>query len=115
MELISAVQALSGLAQSSRLLIFKALVQAGRDGLQPTALAAQLGIPANTLSFHLKGLLSAGLITQERCGRALFYRADFERMAALLAYLTVNCCGGQPCGIEPTTRGSSDPILGLCQ
>ncbi len=114
MEISSAVQALASLAQNSRLLIFKALVQAGPQGLQPSTLTAQLAIPANTLSFHLKDLLSAHLITQERCGRALFYRANFERTAALVAYLTVNCCGGQPCGIETTTNLPSNPIKDGC-
>jgi len=113
MELNSAVDALAGLAQSSRLLVFKALVQAGPEGLQPSAMATQLGIPANTLSFHLRELLSAGLVTQERRGRALLYRADFERMTALIGFLTVNCCGGAPCGLELTPP--RDPQLEPCR
>jgi DNA-binding transcriptional ArsR family regulator len=100
MESMDAVRTLAGLAQLSRLAIFRRLVAAGPQGVQPTPLAEALGIPANTLSFHLKGLMAAQLISQERRGRALVYRADFERMGALLAFLTDDCCGGIPCGVE---------------
>lgn len=95
------VQALGALAQGSRLAAFRALVAAGPAGLQPSALAEALGIPPNTLSFHLKALLAARLVTQERQGRALIYRADFERMLDLFAHLTQDCCGGQPCAASP--------------
>ncbi|MCX7056080.1 MAG: helix-turn-helix domain-containing protein [Proteobacteria bacterium] len=101
MEHIAAVEALTGLAQASRLAIFRALVQAGAEGVQPTVLAQQLGIPANTLSFHLRGLMAAKLISQEKRGRALIYRADFEWMNQLLSFLTHSCCGGKPCAVEP--------------
>ena len=97
MESIAVVKALAALAQSSRLEVFRALVVAGETGLTPGALAQQLGIAANTLSFHLKELVHADLITQERLGRNLIYRAQFDRMNAVLAYLTSNCCQGQTC------------------
>ena len=102
MESQDAVSALAALAQASRLAAFRALVAAGPGGLQPSALAEALGIPANTLSFHLKGLLAAGLVSQERQGRALIYRADFLRMRSLLDFLTDDCCGGQACAAKPT-------------
>jgi hypothetical protein len=60
-------------------------------------LADGLGIPSATLSFHLKELLHADLVTQQRTGRNLVYRVRFERMQGLLAFLTDNCCGGEPC------------------
>jgi DNA-binding transcriptional ArsR family regulator len=101
MESSDAVAALSALAQVSRLAIFRTLVEAGPDGLQPTPLAQTLGIPANTLSFHLKELVAAELITRQTRGRALIYRADFERMNELLAFLTRSCCGGRPCAVVP--------------
>ncbi|GAA4351598.1 hypothetical protein GCM10023165_39970 [Variovorax defluvii] len=63
-------------------------------------MAEGLGTPANTLSFHLKELLHAGLVTQERQGRNLIYRAAFDRMNALLGYLTENCCQGAVCEVE---------------
>jgi DNA-binding transcriptional ArsR family regulator len=92
-----AVKALAALAQEVRLRIFRALVVAGPAGLTPGALSEQLGVAANTLSFHLKELNAAGLVTQERQGRHLIYRAAFDTMNTLLGYLTQNCCQGQPC------------------
>jgi DNA-binding transcriptional ArsR family regulator len=97
MESITVVKALAALAQASRLEVFRALVVAGEPGLTPGALSESLGVAANTLSFHLKELLHADLISQERVGRNLIYRAQFDRMNAVLAYLTRNCCQGQPC------------------
>jgi ArsR family transcriptional regulator len=97
MKEIEVVQALAALAQSSRLRAFRALVVAGPEGLTPGAMAEALALPAATLSFHLKELMHAGLVSQERQGRHLIYRAEFSQMNALLAYLTDQCCQGQPC------------------
>ena len=97
----SIAKALAALAQSSRLEVFRSLVVAGDTGLTPSALSESLGVAANTLSFHLKELLHADLISQERVGRNLVYRAQFDRMNAVLAYLTQNCCQGQPCLLVP--------------
>ena len=91
------VRALAALAQVQRLRAFRALVVAGPEGLLPGALAAQLGIAPSALSFHLKGLSHAGLVTVEQHGRNLIYRADFARMGGLLAFLTAHCCRGEPC------------------
>lgn len=77
---------------------------AGPQGLTPGALSEALGVAANTLSFHLKELLHAGLITQERDGRFLIYRAAFDRMNALITYLTAHCCEGQSCVVSDTPR-----------
>src|SRR5262245_28962822 len=92
-----AVLSLAALAQPMRLRVFRALVVAGPEGTTPGVLAEQLAVPAATLSFHLKELLHAGLVTQERQSRNLIYRADFEHMNGLLAYLVENCCAGQLC------------------
>ena len=89
------VRALASLAQEVRLRVFRALVVAGPAGLTPSDLAAQLEVAPNTLSFHLKELSHAGLISQERQGRNLIYRAAFDTMNALLAYLTENCCADE--------------------
>lgn len=94
MEDSEVVKALAALAQPHRLRAFRALVVAGGDGLTPGVLAEQLALPGNTLSFHLKELSHAGLVTQTREGRNLIYRAAFERVGALLTYLTANCCAG---------------------
>jgi DNA-binding transcriptional ArsR family regulator len=102
MEEQNVVRALSALAQASRLQAFRALVVAGPDGLTPGAMAEQLALPAATLSFHLKELMHAGLVSQQRDGRFLIYRADFGCMNAVLAYLGENCCQGQDC-LDPKT------------
>lgn len=93
----SAVAALSALAQGARLRVFRALVGAGPAGMTPGALSATLDIPASTLSFHLKELVHANLVSAEREGRNLHYRPALEHMNELLAYLTAHCCLGQPC------------------
>lgn len=91
------IRSLAALAQEVRLRAFRALVVAGQDGVTPGVLAQQLGIAANTLSFHLKELTHAGLVSQERQGRNLVYRASFTAMNELLGYLTENCCQGATC------------------
>ena len=93
----AAVAALAALAQEARLRVFRALVGAGPDGMTPSALSAMLDIPASTLSFHLKELVHADLVSAEREGRNLHYRPALERMNDLLAYLTAHCCQGQAC------------------
>ena len=108
MEEQSVLKALTALSQAHRLRVFRALVVAGQAGLTPGQIAEAQQIPAATLSFHLKELVQAGLLTQERQGRSLIYRADFARMNALLAFLTDNCCAGQPCGLTPAGDLSCD-------
>lgn len=97
------VRALGALAQPIRLQVFRALVVAGAEGLTPGTIAQALSIPANTLSFHLKELGHAGLVVSDRAGRHLIYRAEFERMNALIAYLTENCCEGAACAVSAST------------
>jgi DNA-binding transcriptional ArsR family regulator len=94
------LQALAALAQPVRLQVFRALVIAGPRGMTPGTMAEGLGTSASALSFHLKELLHAGLVTQERSSRNLIYRAAFERMNAVLHYLTENCCRGEPCAVD---------------
>lgn len=101
MEENDAIQSLAALAQPIRLRVFRALVVAGPQGLTPSQLSEQLDVAATTLSFHLKELLHAGLLSQERDGRNLIYRAAFEHMNALLAYLTEHCCQGAACDASP--------------
>jgi ArsR family transcriptional regulator, arsenate/arsenite/antimonite-responsive transcriptional repressor len=91
------VRALAALAQDHRLALFRLLVQAGPDGLSAGAIAAALGVPASSLSFHLAQLTGAGLTAQRRAGRSLIYTADYAAMGALLGFLTENCCGGAAC------------------
>lgn len=101
MESNDVVRALSALAQPVRLQVFRALVVAGPEGMTPGALVEAVAVPATSLSFHLKELTHAGLISQERQGRNLIYRAAFDRMNALIGYLTDNCCQGEACEVSP--------------
>ena len=94
----AAVVALAALAQGMRLRVFRALVGAGPQGLTPSALSATLDVPASTLSFHLKELTHAGLVSQQRDGRHLNYRPSLDHMNALLAYLTAHCCQAADAG-----------------
>jgi ArsR family transcriptional regulator, arsenate/arsenite/antimonite-responsive transcriptional repressor len=97
MEEQDVVKALGALAQPIRLRLFRTLVVAGPLGLTPGALAEELEVAGTTLSFHLKELTHAGLVSQQREGRNLIYRAAYERMNALLGYLTDHCCQGKSC------------------
>ena len=97
MEDKDVIRALAALAQPVRLQVFRALIVAGHEGLTPGTMAEALAIPPNSLSFHLKELANAGLVTQERASRHIIYRAAFEQMNAVLAYLTENCCSGSGC------------------
>jgi ArsR family transcriptional regulator len=97
MESKATVEALAALAQSSRLQAYRILVQAGPDGLAASELAGRLGIPANTLSFHLKALSNADLVLARQEGRFIYYSANYDQMNALIGFLTENCCGGKSC------------------
>ncbi|WP_297442875.1 helix-turn-helix transcriptional regulator [Acidocella sp.] len=94
MEKKDILVALAALAQETRLDIFRLLVQAGPSGLPAGQLGERLGLPSATLSFHLKELRLAGLVSFQRESRSLIYSAEFANMNALLAYLTENCCQG---------------------
>jgi len=87
-----AISALSALASESRLAVYRLLVKRGPDGYTPSELAARLDLPAPTLSFHLKGLLQAGLVVSRREARNLFYSPNFDRVNSLVGFLTENCC-----------------------
>jgi ArsR family transcriptional regulator, arsenate/arsenite/antimonite-responsive transcriptional repressor len=86
------IAALAALAQDSRLAIFRLLVRRGPEGYAAGEISDLLGIAGPSLSFHLKGLAHAGLVTARRDGRFIYYSAHFERMSRLVDYLTENCC-----------------------
>ena len=102
------IKSLTALAHPLRLQVFRALVVKGADGLTPGVIQEALGVPPATLSFHLKELTASGLVTQERASRNLIYRAAYEHMNGLLAYLTQNCCQGADCGVETTASTACD-------
>jgi DNA-binding transcriptional ArsR family regulator len=99
-----AISAISALAHVQRLRVFRALVVAGPEGMTPSVLASQLDVARNALSFHLKELAHAGLVSIEQQGRNLIYRADFARMNSLLGYMTEHCCQGGACEVAESAR-----------
>jgi DNA-binding transcriptional ArsR family regulator len=110
-----AVAAMGALAQETRLKLYRMLVQRGPDGLAAGIIAERLDVPPSSLTFHLQQLRHAGLVTQRRVGRQIFYAAEYAVMNALLAYLTENCCGRDvacaPHVCDPAAdliRGASD-------
>ena len=116
METNHAIDALQSLAQETRLAVFRLLVRAGHDGMMAGEIAAALDVPGPTLSFHLKHLCHAGLLTCRRDGRSLWYSVSFEQVRLLLAYVMEDCCQGSPevcgngvtaCGIGPENDGEN--------
>ncbi len=101
METKQVIAALAALAQESRLATFRLLVQTGPAGLAASRIAEHLDVAPSSLSFHLKELTHAGLISARQDGRFIIYSANFDTMNGVLAFLTDNCCGGTPCG-EPS-------------
>lgn len=101
MEKQDVLAALAALAQETRLDVFRRLVQAGPDGLAAGVLASELAVSPATLSFHLKELRNARLVTSEREGRSIRYAPDFGAIAAVVAYLGENCCRDSACAGEP--------------
>jgi DNA-binding transcriptional ArsR family regulator len=104
----SIIAALAALAQESRLAVFRLLVQAGPEGMAATRIADHLGIAPSSLSFHLKELTNADLVTQTKAGRSLIYAANFSTMNSLIGFLTENCCGGNLCSPARSSTCSSE-------
>jgi DNA-binding transcriptional ArsR family regulator len=96
MEIKEAVVTLAALAQETRLSIFRLLVQVGPEGIPAGCIGEELEVAPATLSFHLKELYRARLISPRQEGRFIYYTANFERMAAIMTFLTQNCCQGMP-------------------
>lgn len=110
MESKEAVAALAALAQESRLAVFRLLVQAGAEGMPAGKLSEALGVPPSSLSFHLKELARAGMVDSRQEGRFVIYQAQFDAAAALIAFLTENCCQatGTSCAL-PTAPLACQP------
>ncbi|HEX7641339.1 MAG TPA: metalloregulator ArsR/SmtB family transcription factor [Burkholderiaceae bacterium] len=97
METKQVIAALAALAQESRLAVFRALVQAGPEGMAATRIAEVVGAAPSSLSFHLKEMSHAGLVHSRQEGRFIFYSANYATMNGLIGFLTENCCGGNSC------------------
>ena len=109
-----AIDALSALAQETRLQVYRLLVEAGPGGMAAGRIGEALDLPPATLSFHLAHLARAGLAQSRQDGRFVIYSADFQNMNALVGYLTENCCGGGSCAPMPTKitlKGKSNETL----
>lgn len=104
MEINNATVALAALGQTTRLSVFRLLVEAGPGGRMAGEIAETLAVPGATLSFHLKELSAAGLVAGEQQGRFICYRANFDAMTALIAFLTRNCCGGDASACAPSGK-----------
>ena len=96
MEKEDALNALAALGQETRLDVFRLLVKAGKDGMTAGAISEALDVRPNTLSTHLGALSRSGLVSSERDGRSIHYRADLRTMQFLVTYLLQDCCGGNP-------------------
>lgn len=96
MEIKAAVTALAALAQETRLSIYRLLVEAGPEGVAAGRIGETLKVPGATMSFHLKELVRAGLVSARQKKQFIYYAVDFERMAELMTFLTQNCCHGMP-------------------
>ncbi|MBP6017916.1 MAG: winged helix-turn-helix transcriptional regulator [Burkholderiaceae bacterium] len=107
METKHAVKALAAMAHESRLVAYRHLMQAGPAGMPAGHLAELMGIPPSSLSFHLKELVNADLLTSTQEGRFVYYSVKYDSMTALLTYLTENCCGGNPC--SPVRTNTCSP------
>lgn len=107
-DTIDAIRMLAALAQETRLAVFRLLVQVGPQGMAASVIAEQVGITPSSLSFHFKELSNARLLTQRQDGRFVYYAVNIEAMNGLMAYLTDNCCGGNPC--SPVAEARCSPV-----
>jgi DNA-binding transcriptional ArsR family regulator len=105
MDVKGAVDALSALAQESRLAVFRLLVRRGPAGLPAGEISGRVGVPPTTLSFHLAHLSRAGLVSSRREGRSILYAASFPGMQELMAFLLENCCQEDGCAAPEAKRG----------
>jgi len=104
MQTADAIKVLSALAQESRLAIFRLLIEQGPEGLPVGVVGERLGLPSATLSFHLKELLHAGLVTSRQSGRFIYYAPVIAAVNGLVGYLTENCCAGSGGSCAPVAK-----------
>lgn len=113
MQTKQAIAALSALAQESRLAVYRLLVEHAPEGLAASAIAEALGLANATLSFHLKELVHAGLISSRQDGRFIYYSPVINTMTDLMGYLTANCCSasGKSCKPAPAKKSARATAL----
>lgn len=113
MQTTQATMIFEALSSGVRLELFRLLVKYAPDGLVAGEIARQLDIPSNNLSFHLKAILHAGLVSVEKEGRFLRYRANIPLMLDMVSYLTAECCSGSPEQCRQYRAGSTAPVAVL--
>lgn len=112
MEIKEAVAAFDALSQETRLEAFRLLVKHGNSGMPAGELSTQLGIPSNTLSFHLNQMRHANLVKSQRKGRSIYYFADLNFTNSLLTYMVENCCALDP-DLPLSEKTSCTPIKSI--
>ena len=115
MDINDALSKFDALSQETRLSAFRVLVRAGPSGLPAGALSERLGIPHNTLSFHLTHMSHAGLVRSKKNGRSVIYSANFDAVRELIGFLVKNCCSEEFASIrKDSTSGRSVIELSEC-
>jgi len=114
MELLDLLRTFEALAHETRLAVFRLLIPAGRDGLSAGTIGERVGVPANSLSFHLGRLVNAKIIQSRRQGRYLFYTVDYARLAGLVGFLADDCCAAAPEGCMPECPSASVMVGQRC-
>jgi len=117
MEEKEAIKAFAALAQEHRLRVFRLLVRHAPDGQPAGQLAAQLGVPASTMSVHLAQLERAGLLRSWREQRRILYAVETEGIRQMITFLTEDCCGGRPelCGYDTSATPCQGPASASCE
>lgn len=115
MDIKNAICMFDALSQETRLHAFRLLVEAGHEGLAAGELSGELGIPHNTLSFHLSHLANAGLVASRKAGRSVIYTANYEGVRDLIAFLVKDCCSTEHARMRDDKRkGCSIIELASC-
>ena len=114
MELSVTAKTFEALSHETRLAVFRLLIPAGREGVSAGTIGERLGLPANSLSFHLGRLVNAGLIHSQRQGRHLYYAVDYACLAELVGFLADDCCAAVPEGCLPECPGAPSRAGGGC-
>lgn len=110
MDINTAIKVLGALAQETRLRAFKMLVEAGTKGLPAGVMSERLGVPHNTLSFHLSHLKHAGITQSRKEGRSIIYLANFQLTRELIRFLVENCCQADAVSCRVDTQGAKEII-----
>ncbi|MEO0716832.1 MAG: metalloregulator ArsR/SmtB family transcription factor [Planctomycetota bacterium] len=112
MDLGELAPRMAALGNATRLAAYRLLVRAGAPGLPVAAVQERLGVPASTLSHHLRALREVGLVAQERRGATRICRADFEVLRTTFAWLEAECCVDADASEDPHCCGTEDPQPG---